>query len=57
MYGHCGGFAIIATYKEMICSKSYGTHSQMLADEIATLARRLVIDTIPHNKSGFFKVF
>jgi len=33
----------------MICSKSYGTHSQKLADEIATLARRLAMDTIPHN--------
>jgi len=37
------------TWKEMICSKSYGTHPKMLADEIATLAKRLATDTIPHN--------
>ena len=37
------------TWREMICSKSYGTHSKMLADEIATLAKRLVRDTIPHD--------
>ena len=36
------------TWREMICSKSYFTHSQKLADEIATLARRLGTDTIPH---------
>jgi len=28
------------TWREMICSKSHGTHSKMLADEIATLAKR-----------------
>ena len=28
------------TWKEIICLKSYGTHSPKLADEIATLARR-----------------
>jgi len=33
----------------MICSKSYGTHSKMLADEIVTLAKRLTTDTIPHD--------
>jgi len=33
----------------MICSKSYSTHSQKLADKIANLARRLVTDTIPHD--------
>jgi len=35
----------------MICSKSYGTHLQKLADEIAThaTARRLAADTIPHD--------
>ena len=33
------------TWREMICSKSYGTHSKMLADEIATLAKRLVTDS------------
>jgi len=33
----------------MICSKSYGTHTRKLADEIATLARRLATDTIPHD--------
>jgi len=37
------------TWKEMICSKSYGTHSQKLADEIAILAKCLVTDTIPHD--------
>ena len=37
------------SWREMICSKSYGTHSKMLADEIATLAKRLVTDTIPHD--------
>ena len=37
------------TWREMICSKSYGTHSQMLADEIATLAKCLATDTIPHD--------
>jgi len=37
------------TWIEMICSKSYGTHSNMLADEIATLARRLAMDNIPHD--------
>jgi len=36
------------TWREMICSKSYGTNSQKLADEIATLARRLATNTIPH---------
>jgi len=33
----------------MICSKSYGTHSKMLAEEIATLTKRLATDTIPHD--------
>jgi len=33
----------------MICSKSYGTHSKELADEIATIARRLVTHTIPRH--------
>ena len=37
------------TWSDLICSKSYGTHSQMLADKIATLARRLATDTIPHD--------
>ena len=37
------------TWKEMICSKSYGINSQKLADEIVTLAMRLAMDTIPHN--------
>jgi len=37
------------TWKEMICLKSYGTHSKMLTDEIATLAKRLARDTIPHD--------
>jgi len=37
------------TWREIMCSKSYGTHSNMLADEIATLARRLAMDTIQHN--------
>ena len=37
------------TWKEIICSKSYGTHSQKLADESATLARRLATDSIPHD--------
>jgi len=37
------------TWREMICSKSYGTHSKMLADEIATLAKRFATDTIPHD--------
>ena len=37
------------TQREMICSKSYGTHSKMLVDEIATLAKRLVTDTILHD--------
>jgi len=36
------------TWKEMICSKSYGTHSQKPADEITTLARRLATDNLPH---------
>jgi len=33
----------------MICSKSYGTHSQKLADEITILAKHLATDTIPHD--------
>jgi len=37
------------TWREMICSKSYGTHSKMLADKITTLARRLATNTIPHD--------
>jgi len=37
------------TWREMIYLKSYGTHSQKLADEIATLARCLTTDTIPHD--------
>jgi len=37
------------TWREMICSKSYGTHSKMLTDEIATLAKGLPTDTIPHD--------
>ena len=37
------------TWREMICSKSYDTHSKMLADEIATLAKRLATDIIPHD--------
>ena len=36
------------TWREMICSKAYGTHSQKL-DVIATLARHLMTDTIPHD--------
>jgi len=36
-------------WREMICSKSYGTHSQKLTNEISTLARRLAMDTIPHD--------
>ena len=39
----------MGTWREMICPKSYGTHSQNLADEIATLARHLATDTIPHD--------
>jgi len=39
----------IDTWREMICSNSYGTHSKMLADEAATLAKRLATDTIPHD--------
>ena len=37
------------TWREMICSKSYGTHSKMIADEIATLAKCLATDTIQHD--------
>ena len=37
------------TWREITCSKSCDTHSKMLADEIATLAKRLVTDTIPHD--------
>ena len=37
------------TRRELICSKSYGTRSKMLADEIVTLAKRLMTDTIPHD--------
>jgi len=37
------------TWREMICSKSYGTHSKILADEIVNLAKRLATDTIPHD--------
>jgi len=37
------------TWRETICSKSYGTLSKMLADEIATLARSLETDTVPHD--------
>ena len=33
----------------MICSKSCGTHSKLLPDEIATMARLLATDTIPHD--------
>jgi len=36
------------TWTEMICSKSYGTQSKKLADEIFTLARYLATD-IPHD--------
>jgi len=36
------------TRREMICSKSYVTHSQQLANDIATLARLLGTDTIAH---------
>jgi len=39
------------TWREMICSKSYGTHSQTLANEIATLARRLATDIINSTRS------
>ena len=42
------------TWREMICSKSYGTHSKMLADEIVTLAKRLATDTIPHDYTSTF---
>jgi len=42
------------TWRLMICSKSYSTHSQKLADEIATLARRLAMDTIPHDHISTF---
>jgi len=44
------------TWGEMICSKSYGTHSKMLADEIATLAKRLATDTIPHDYCIFWLI-
>ena len=37
------------TWREMICSKSYGNLSPMLANEIATLDRRLAMDNIPHD--------
>ena len=37
------------TWGEMICSKSYGTHSKLLADKIATLAKCLATDTIPYD--------
>jgi len=37
------------TWREMICSKLYGNHSQKLADEIATLARHLTTDLIAHD--------
>ena len=37
------------TWKETICSTSYGTHSQKLAYEIATLAKHLATATIPHH--------
>jgi len=33
------------SWKELIYLKSYGTHSQKLADEMATLARHLTTDT------------
>jgi len=45
------------TWREMIYSKSYGTHSQMLADEIATLARHLVADTTPHEYISTFLAY
>ena len=32
----------------MICSKSYGFHSQKLDDEIVTPAKCFAMDTIPH---------
>ena len=35
-------------WKEKICSKSNGTRSQKLADEIATFARCLATNIIPH---------
>jgi len=44
-------------WKEMICSISYGTHSQMLADEITTLARRLATDTITYQPSSHADLF
>ena len=37
------------TWREKICSKSCGTHSNMLADEITTLFKRLATDTIPND--------
>ena len=39
----------MGTWREMIFSKSHGIHSQTLAEEIVTLARRLATDTIPHD--------
>ena len=39
----------IDTWRVMMCSKSHGTHSKILADEIAALAKRLATDTIPHD--------
>jgi len=42
------------TWRLTICSKSYSTHSQKLADEIVTLARRLAMDTIPHDHISIF---
>jgi len=37
------------TWTKMICSKSYGTYTKKLADEIFTLARHLVTDITPHD--------
>jgi len=37
------------TWREMICSKSYGTHSQKLANEITALDIGLATNTVPHD--------
>ena len=37
-------------WKKMICSKIFGNNSDILAEEIAILARRLCTEKIPHNE-------
>jgi len=37
------------TWRDIICSKSYGTHSQNLDVVVTSFARHLATDIIPHD--------